>query len=285
MIRIRKGQRLGPWVLNEKLVETEECQIWTIIHHETKTGDELVLKIRDYSDMKEEIHLAITNFTYPYFPIFNTRLKYASDVCGFIKNYGWYVMKRYQTNIADLDRQVLKKYWKTILLNLSHQTARLHELGFIHTDLKGHNLLFSIEDESPYVSICDFGLIENVYTLQRDGRIENENYYNACGGKYPDKSFGARSDYEALGISIGLRLNKLSHTAIINSPELRLEENLKKILPECIHPYFEILKELPWEAKQISSEVRFKLLSFLTKTEDLHSSEDKGKNEVLPKLS
>lgn len=267
MIRVRKGQHVGPWILESKLLEHQnDCEIWEVRHF--KMGTSAVLKLRSYSDMGNEMKLIIDMHHDGYrLPVFDIQTIYRGDFFGTFRDYGWVAMKKYDGDLGDLDRGLVCEHWKSIMRQCVVQIHTIHLLGYIHSDLKMMNILVSVKDGKCDAAICDFGLIEPADKLIRDGRpIEDLPYYYMCAGKHPDEPMGARTDYEALGISVGLRLTETGyHTAFKkgNEAECREWQNLKQYIPEYVHGYFKILEDVLWTDRRLQYEKYTQLLKFL----------------------
>ena len=176
-------------------------------------------------------------------------------------------MKKYDGDLEDLDRKNVCKHWKSIMRQCVVQIYTIHLVGYIHSDLKMMNILVSVNDDMCDVAICDFGLAETTDKLIRNGRpVDDLPYYYMCAGKYPDEPMGARADYEALGIAVGLKLTETEyHTAFKKGEESECREwkNLKQYIPEYLHGYFKILEDVLWTDRRLSHEKYTELLKFL----------------------
>lgn len=267
MIRLRKGQRVGPWVLESRLLNHNGCEIWNVRHSKLNTS--AIVKLKEYIEMTGELKFIIDyNYNYSGYrlPIFDIETTYRCELSGTLREYGWIAMKKYNGDLEDLGHQLVCKYWKSIMRQCLSQIYKTHIIGYIHSDLKGMNILVSADDETCDVAICDFGLAEESDKSIRMGRPAGcLPYYYMCSGKYPDEPMGARADYEALGIAVGLRLMNTAYQVAFKKSEeaeCRKWRNLKEHIPDYLHGYFEILNEVEWHQRRITDETYSRLLKF-----------------------
>lgn len=268
---MKKGQRLGCWVLEEIIATIrDQCDIWSARHF--ITNSKCAIKVKNYEEMTEEIRfLLYCHHEDISLPIFEVETRFQGDKFGTYKDKGWIAMKQYSTDLSKLSTSTAMKYWKSILLQCIEQLYSIHRMHTIHGDLKDQNILVSIDDKTNtcHAAITDFGLSDNVYTLIKSGRPqEDHKYYMMCAGMYPYKTFSSRCDYEALGIAIGFCITGVSYRSHFERSgktvvDQRKWENLKESIPECMYPYFKFLEEMSWEDTRMSYVLKTNIIDWI----------------------
>lgn len=296
-MHFRKGQRLGPWILESKYkTHQDDCQLWIVKHVDLPAGAfKVLLKIKKYREMCSEFRFIIdAKFNKIDFKVFDIETIYPGDSYGTYKDFGWIAMHEFDTDLHSLDKDEVCKYWRSIMVQCCREIRRMHLIGYIHSDIKTGNILVKKIDSysSIFACICDFGLAENSDTLVRKGRpLIDEPYYISTSGMYPDEPMGARMDYEGLGIAVGFAMQGLSYKEVFNETvnryEMRRWENLKEYIPECLYPYFKLLENMRWNETQMREDI-FKILLDIIVDDENESKQNyqvNTNNEVVSCLS
>lgn len=188
--------------------------------------DELIIKINTKPDAVErfnnEISFLLTNKS-SYFPkiLASGTIEYnESNNSAENGKYLFYVMPKYETNLADFNIQEISYINRLkLFIKILRSVLKLHSKGIIHRDLKPGNIL--INEGKPV--LCDFGIAKfpNLDITEPHDRLANSNYCAPEQRKQPYPPFGKYTDIYPLG----LILNELFTGKLINgSNYLRIRD-------------------------------------------------------------
>lgn len=248
-------KKLGPWKLKEVIVHHDrDCQIWKASRRSNGTH-EIAIKLKGLDEMTDEMQFMVrcaVNSALQKLPVFDVPFKNASERFGIVhvdgEDKGWIAMRKFEYTLKSAPLELVEKHWKSILRQMVNQLADIHDVGYVHCDMKMDNILLDINEKSVTVGIADFGLVTptEVRLNKKDSQSDTI-YYMLISGAYPDKPFGCRADLEGAGIALGTKL-KGEYYVLPNSwrEAVEMRQNIPATLDPRVHPYFEILENMDW---------------------------------------
>ena len=162
-------------------------------------------------------------------------------------------------HIININHALPVKFVVSVAKKLTLALEYAHVKGFIHRDIKPHNILIDMEGE-PYVA--DFGIAKKI--TQASGNLEEENVMGSVHYFSPEQARGEKVDKRSDVYSLGIVLYEMLTGTVPFDGETSVEIALKHLnqpMPEIVDKTGEIppsINRIIQKATQKDKEMRYK---------------------------
>ncbi len=197
------------------------------------------------------------------------RLKHANIICAFdagMDGNQYYIIMDFidgktLKHIININKALPVKFVASVAKKLCLALEYAHVKGFIHRDIKPHNILIDMEGE-PY--IADFGIAKKITQSSGTGTIEEENVMGSVHYFSPEQARGEKVDKRSDIYSLGIVLYEMLTGTVPFDGETSVEIALKHLnqpMPEISDKTGEIpesVNRIIQKATQKDKDLRYK---------------------------
>jgi len=178
------AERIGPWTVRRTLYTSSDSRI-------VLTTDDWVLKVSDFISGELAIlrHIKYCGV--------RRAVETPNDTTA--DGIGWYAMRLYNDHLGC--NNYCRKHWRTFAVNILEFLEGLHNIGFIHMDIKKGNILIDYKTNTCVVADYEHAVPPNQKRTE-DYPADATWYYIAMGAEMDKPLFSWRMDLAALAFII-----------------------------------------------------------------------------------
>jgi hypothetical protein len=177
-------ERIGPWTIQRTLYMSSDSRI-------VLTTDNWILKVSDFLSGE----LIVLN-RIKYWGI-RRAVETPNDTTA--EGVGWYAMRRYDDHLTC--NNYCRTHWRTFAVNILEFLEDLHNIGYIHMDIKKGNILIDYQTNTCVVADYEH-TVPPKQKKTDDYPADAKWYYIAMGAEMDKPLFSWRMDLAALAFVI-----------------------------------------------------------------------------------